>query len=82
MKTKIARLLWLTVLGAAPVASHADYVYTFSLDQAVSIDQGTNPPITYDAASFSFEAPQFSRAGASSKQVGGAALWTRRVRSR
>jgi hypothetical protein len=63
MKSKIARLLWLAVLGAAPVASHADYVYTFSLDQAVSIDQGVNPPITYDAASFSFEAPTLPMLG-------------------
>ena len=63
MKAKTAKLLCLIVLGATPMASHADYVYTFSLDQAVSIDQGINPPITYVAASFSFEAPSLPMLG-------------------
>jgi hypothetical protein len=62
VKNKSARLLLIPALCAAPVASYADYIYTFSLDQAVSNQAGTST--VYDAASFSFEAPTLPVLGA------------------
>ncbi|HEX3397307.1 MAG TPA: hypothetical protein VHS76_11460 [Steroidobacteraceae bacterium] len=50
MKNKSAHFLWLALLVIAPIVAHADYVYTFSLDQVVF------DGYTFAPASFSFEA--------------------------